>query len=168
LLKLAVGCSTETSSFREGQIMQAAATVQREVTAELTLEPTVAYNTGNLTVTATVIATPSATPGEFNVAAPPISIPQGIWTVFWNLVSEDSPAELSSLALLSNPLPSGNVMISDSMMVSATQWQASIDNRVTSFNGFGYTIFVVPAGASDPKTRHDPTIAVTPDPPPGG
>jgi hypothetical protein len=146
----------------------AAARVERAENADAANEPSVTYDLEARQVFATVFATPAVEPGTFNVVAPPISLFRQEWTVFWDLISTDAPAEFSAVDLPADPLQSGKVMVSDSGLVSPTQWSAKIDNRVANFNGFNYFIQVVPLGQLEPLTRHDPSISVVPDPPPGG
>jgi hypothetical protein len=146
----------------------AVARVQRAEKAGATTEPSVTYNIEGRQIFATVLANPAAEPGKFDVVAPPISLFKQEWTVFWDLISTEAPAEFSLIDLPADPLHSGNVIVSDSGLVSPTQWSAKIDNHVTNFNGFNYLIQVVPQGQVEPLTRHDPSISVVPDPPPGG
>jgi hypothetical protein len=160
LLRPFVACQSKTRAFKEDQIMQAAASLDRAVSAAATADPTVTYDVANKKIQATVIAT-LLQPNEYDVVAPPLSVPKATWTVFWNLQSDDPSAEIS-VDLPSNPLPSGNVTVSNSGRVSPTQWTAIIANNTLSFNGFSYGIHV---GQS---SLQYPTVAVTPDPPPGG
>jgi hypothetical protein len=130
-------------------------------------EPTVTYNATEHQIFATVIAIPEPD-DHFTALVAPITIPKGTWTVFWNVINESAPAEFSSIEIPADPLSSGNVTVSDSDAVPppppATQWTAVIENKVTSFNGFNYTIVLVPQGQTNPLSRHDPAIAVSSDP----
>ena len=129
--------------------------------------PTVTFDFDTHTVTMTVITTDGSEPGTFNIVAAPVSLPLQTWTLIWELVSEGNPAAFTSIDFPDPLLPSGNATIVSSGG-GGPEWTAVIENRVESFNGFNYTICVGPAGSLEPVSCQDPTIAVTPDPPPGG
>jgi hypothetical protein len=107
---------------------------------------------------------------QFVPAFPALS--SGDWIVTWNLqagtgVSNPKFAQNDGIKILQMP---PLLSVSDSHRVSDTQWQASFTNQVQSANLATYDI----AGTADEGPFgevvfiHDPAIAVTPDPPPGG
>jgi hypothetical protein len=136
-------------------------------------QPTITFDFETHTVTMTVIVTPKAGSGEFNIETAPVSLPLQTWNMIWELISEGDQAVFTSIVFPPPPVvPSGNVTISNSQG-GGSQWTATIHNQVGSFNGFNYTINVEPAVWPDPgpppiSSSEDPSIAVTPDPPPGG
>lgn len=133
-------------------------------------QPTATYDVGTQTINLTVMVSPGADPSNPDIVAAPVSVPKGDWTLFWNLQSEGGTATFLDVALPENPLPSGNVTVSDSALANPLQWTAKIRNQVTGFNGFNYDITVdwhqnpITNGLSFEVVIKDPTIAVTSDP----
>lgn len=145
--------------------MHAAARIQPATTPEEVPQPTVSFDGDQINIA--VIVTPGSEPDQLAITAAPVLVPKGTWTMLFDLqTAEGATAVFTSVQLPENPLPSRNVTISGSGPVSGsngTQWSAVIDNQVTSFNGFNYTICVAPS-SSGPSTCKDPAIAVTSDP----
>jgi hypothetical protein len=123
-----------------------------------TLSSTYVVSDGTKTVTISVAGDSGSLTGE----ASPVAIPHGKWNVVWTL--EDSALSFSSIDLPTDPLKSENVQITN-QGGGGSEWTAFLENHVTTVNSFNYTISLESGSA---KWSFDPTIAVTPDPPPGG
>lgn len=129
-----------------------------------TLTDTYTVGNGSNTLTISVKAIPGTEPGSLDIEVSPVAVPRGPWNLVWELQG----ANFTSVDLPADPLRSENVHITNSQG-GGTQWSAQLDNGVKSINGFNYTINVESAtGSPSASGSIDPTIAVTPDPPPGG
>lgn len=127
-------------------------------------------DTSQITVTVTV-ALLSGVP-TFTVA--PFSVPQGSWTVLWNLIPGSGATSVIFpdidgivVPLDQDPPIPVNVMVGPSRRNSDTEWQIQLTNSVRTVNSFNYLITVIPSDYSANALRpftHDPTIAVTQDP----
>lgn len=134
------------------------------VLAPIAVQPSVTYNTETRTINLTVIVTPPAEGSDqLVVVASPCTVPNGAWTMFWDLIGEGVSAHFTSVDISANPLASGRVKITNSILANPVRWTAMIENNVTDINAFTYLINVAPDGSAF-VTRHDPTIAVTSDP----
>jgi len=147
-------------------------------------DPTITFDCANKQIAATVILTFDPIVGDLVAQTPLIAIPGSgtgeplAWTVLWqvmpNLATLQSASFISDfqgVELGSTPpgitiLTSGPVSPSEPGQ-SPTQWKVRFQNRVAGANSFNYTLFLQGTRIDEPEPRflrHDPTIAVVPEP----
>jgi hypothetical protein len=130
--------------------------------------PTITHDGENQAVTIYVVVSLNPDGEDITIGAAPIALPQGTWTLRWNLV-------VTSPGLQAAFTPPGILVVKAPPMVDfgpiareTDHCTATVTNTVTGTDQFNYWISVSwPKGSAQTpivKTVHDPTIAVTQDP----
>jgi hypothetical protein len=136
-------------------------------------EPTVTFDAENRTVTLKVVVFLPEGATDIVIEAAPAAIPHGDWTFVWDLEVSTSGliAEFDDPGIILGSLPP-LVRVLKEPSGTAEEWTALLRNEVQSANAFNYDIAVAWHLLNEEVIRrvtvHDPTIALTPDPPPGG
>jgi hypothetical protein len=136
-------------------------------------EPTVTFDAENRIVTLKVVVFLPEGGTDIVIEAAPAAIPHGEWTFVWVLDVSTSglSAGFADPGIILGSLPP-LVRILKAPSGTAEEWNAQLSNDVQSANAFNYDIAVewhlLDEEFLRKVTVHDPTIAVTNDPPPGG
>jgi hypothetical protein len=108
---------------------------------------------------------------DINIAAPSLAVLFGDWTLRWILSLEDGlKAEFADVPIEideSRSLPPRVTFPVEDLENSRSYCTGSLSNAVLSANHFKYWINIAyypPESWAPQVIRHDPTIAVTPDP----
>lgn len=122
------------------------------------VNPTITFNLGSREITIQTVVFRTASGVDH--LTPPCAVPQGPWTVLFELEfdpSMDNQSVPIDGITQSSSTPESIIVISQPSEVSSTVWQFSLTNPVSDVNSISYQLSVggVP---------HDPTIAVVKDP----
>ena len=150
------------------------ATMERTTADPVTAtDPTVTYDLLTQQITVTVIV---SWKDKLIVAAPPLSVPgsgtaggSATWTVLWNLVPDITlkSACFSSKGIeIPTHIPLGVSIRMWEPKLAPEEWQVTIENGVENAGIFSYSLYVTGTllGGTSVSIKHDPTIAVVPDP----
>ena len=148
------------------------ATIEQAMSIPTTaMMPTITHDAPNQVVTVYVVVTLNPDGQDITIAAAPVALLQGPWTLRWNLVvaTPGLPAKFADPGILvdKSPLNMPPKVSVGSILSQPDRCTAQVSNGAQSSNQFNYSISVSwQKGNSElmVKTIHDPTIAVTQDP----
>jgi len=142
---------------------------------------TISHDLANKVITVEVMVAQAPDSGTITISAPPVALPSGIWTVYWDLVvtTPGLVAQFGSpgIALSTkSPLPAKVTVVNSPAAVSSQRWALQLGNEVSDVNTLDYGIGIDWSSAGATHTIpalvpafEDPTIVVVKDPkdPPG-
>jgi hypothetical protein len=147
------------------------ATIEQAMSIPTTtaMMPTITHDAPNQIVTVYVVVTLNPDGQDITIAAAPVALLQGPWSVRWNLIvaTPGLHAQFGDPGILIDAAGLPPRVSVGTILSQPDHCAAQVSNAAQSSNQFNYWISVTWMwGNSETmvKTVHDPTIAVTQDP----